>query len=71
MNEAGFLIKLLLSQVFDATNTTKERREIITSFAKEKGFKAGAGLPTLTYNRINASPNKKETLAFIFKILQQ
>jgi len=28
--------------VFDATNTTRERRSIIISFAKEKGYKAGA-----------------------------
>lgn len=26
-------------QVFDATNTTRERRAIINSFAKEKGYK--------------------------------
>uniref|UniRef100_A0A8C2IX57 6-phosphofructo-2-kinase/fructose-2,6-biphosphatase 1 n=1 Tax=Cyprinus carpio TaxID=7962 RepID=A0A8C2IX57_CYPCA len=31
------------SQVFDATNTTRERRGVIISFAKERGYKAGAG----------------------------
>lgn len=30
------------SQVFDATNTTRERRGVIISLAKEKGYKAGA-----------------------------
>uniref|UniRef100_A0A8C8JGD7 6-phosphofructo-2-kinase domain-containing protein n=1 Tax=Oncorhynchus tshawytscha TaxID=74940 RepID=A0A8C8JGD7_ONCTS len=29
--------------VFDATNTTRERRVSIVSFAKEKGYKAGSG----------------------------
>uniref|UniRef100_A0A8C1MDL3 6-phosphofructo-2-kinase domain-containing protein n=1 Tax=Cyprinus carpio TaxID=7962 RepID=A0A8C1MDL3_CYPCA len=29
--------------VFDATNTTRERRGVIISFAKERGYKAGAG----------------------------
>jgi len=26
-------------QVFDATNTTRERREVILTFAKENGYK--------------------------------
>lgn len=30
------------SQVFDSTNTTRERRGVILSFAKEKGYKASA-----------------------------
>ena len=31
-------------QVFDATNTTRERRASILSFAKEKGYKASTGV---------------------------
>lgn len=34
LNEALFAL-----QVFDATNTTRERREVILSFAKENGYK--------------------------------
>uniref|UniRef100_A0A3B4Z7M2 6-phosphofructo-2-kinase/fructose-2,6-biphosphatase 1 n=1 Tax=Stegastes partitus TaxID=144197 RepID=A0A3B4Z7M2_9TELE len=33
------LTSVFLIQVFDATNTTKERRAVIISFAKEKGYK--------------------------------
>lgn len=31
-------------QVFDATNTTRERRAVILSVAKEKGYKASTGV---------------------------
>ncbi|KAM7404176.1 hypothetical protein PAMP_011547 [Pampus punctatissimus] len=33
------LIKICSCEVFDATNTTAERREVILSFAKENGYK--------------------------------
>lgn len=33
------LNRLALFQVFDATNTTSERREVILGFAKENGYK--------------------------------
>lgn len=32
----------LSSQVFDATNTTRERRDMILNFAKENSFKVGS-----------------------------
>lgn len=32
----------MLLKVFDATNTTRERRGMILNFAKENGFKVGA-----------------------------
>ena len=34
----------LSSQVFDATNTTRERRDMILNFAKENSFKVGTWL---------------------------
>lgn len=34
-------------QVFDATNTTRERREVILSFAKENGYKVIATTKTI------------------------
>lgn len=33
------LIQQIYVQVFDATNTTRERREVILAFAKENGYK--------------------------------
>lgn len=33
----------LSPQVFDATNTTRERRDMILNFAKENSFKVGFG----------------------------
>lgn len=33
------LVPFLLLQVFDATNTTRERRETILQFAEQNGFK--------------------------------
>lgn len=48
---AGFPVSLpphllcgLSSQVFDATNTTRERRDMILNFAKENSFKVGPWL---------------------------
>lgn len=31
-----------LLQVFDATNTTSDRRDLILSFARDNGYKVGA-----------------------------
>lgn len=39
------LLRGFSPQVFDATNTTRERRDMILSFAKENSFKVGFGSP--------------------------
>lgn len=36
---AGYELVFLLFQVFDATNTTRERRGTIVKFAEQNGFK--------------------------------
>lgn len=45
----NLLLLLLLLQVFDATNTTSERRDVILGFAKENGYKVPPSFfPVLT-----------------------
>lgn len=39
-----FLLLPVVCQVFDATNTTRERRELILNFAKDNAYKVGASL---------------------------
>lgn len=36
----------VVSQVFDATNTTRERRELILNFAKDNAYKVRTALIT-------------------------
>lgn len=36
-----------LTQVFDATNTTRERRDLILQFAKEHGYKVSSDVKSL------------------------
>ena len=38
--DAEFIRGVYFIKVFDATNTTRERRSVIVSFAREKGYKA-------------------------------
>lgn len=52
-------------QVFDATNTTRERRAIIISFAKEKGYKVSVNEDVLAFPCSCRESNKK-VLKYLF-----
>uniref|UniRef100_A0A8C8JI05 6-phosphofructo-2-kinase domain-containing protein n=1 Tax=Oncorhynchus tshawytscha TaxID=74940 RepID=A0A8C8JI05_ONCTS len=61
--------------VFDATNTTRERRVSIVSFAKEKGYKAGSGAGSPVTDVKVSSPDylncdKEEALADFLKRIE-
>lgn len=49
--------ELLLFQVFDATNTTRERRGTIVKFAEQNGFKVLPLTKTVEFDQLELSNN--------------
>lgn len=60
---------ICLCKVFDATNTTPERREVILSFAKENGYKVCCFACSVTNGNLK-NPNSATVFLAVFPPVQ-